>query len=164
MATTEAQGRAYIESGRFSNEPFVDFRREENVHKMRQALERVRTQLGREYDLIIGGRRLKAGNKFASINPSRPGQVIGVFQKAGAEEVPLAMDAALRAFESWRRTPVEERAQLLLRVAKAIRERKFEWAAWMVLEVGKNWAEADADVGETIDFCEFYAREALRLA
>ena len=74
------------------------------------------------------------------------------------------MEAALRAFESWRKTSVEERAQLLLRVAKTIRERKFEWAAWMVFEVGKNWAEADADVGETIDFCEFYAREALRLA
>jgi 1-pyrroline-5-carboxylate dehydrogenase len=164
MATTQAQGRAYIESGPFRNEPFLDFRREENAHKMRQALERVRTQLGREYDLIIGGRRLKAGNKFESINPSRPSQVVGVFQKAGVEEVPLAMEAALRAFESWRKTPVEERAQLLLRVAKTIRERKFEWAAWMVFEVGKNWAEADADVGETIDFCEFYAREALRLA
>ena len=96
MAMTQAQGRAYIESGPFRNEPFLDFRREENVHKMRQALERVRTQLGREYDLIIGGRRLKAGNKFESMNPSRPSQVVGVFQKAGAEEVPLAMEAALR--------------------------------------------------------------------
>ncbi len=164
MATPQAQGRAYIEAGPFRNEPFLDFSREENVHRMRQALERVRTQLGREYDLIIGGRRVKAGNKFESINPSRPSQVIGVFQKAGAEEVPLAMEAALRAFESWRNTPVEERAQLLLRVAKTIRERKFEFAAWMVFETGKNWAEADADVGEAIDFCEFYAREALRLA
>jgi 1-pyrroline-5-carboxylate dehydrogenase len=164
MATTQAQSGAYIEAGSFRNEPFIDFRRPENAQQMRQALERVRMQLGREYDLIIGGRRLKAANKFESLNPSRPSQVIGVFQKAGAEEVPLAMEAALRAFESWRKTSVEERAQLLLRVAKTIRERKFEWAAWMVFEVGKNWAEADADVGETIDFCEFYAREALRLA
>ncbi len=45
-----------------------------------------------------------------------------------------------------------------------LRERKFEFAAWMVYEVGKNWAEADADMAETIDFAEFYAREALRLA
>ena len=73
------------------------------------------------------------------------------------------MDAALKAFESWKLVPAQERAELLLRVARTLRERKFEWAAWMVFEVGKNWAEADADVGETIDFAEFYAREALRL-
>ncbi len=52
---------------------------------------------------------------------------------------------------------------MLFRVAHMLRERKFEWAAWLVFEVGKNWAEADADVAETIDFAEFYAREALRL-
>ena len=60
--------------------------------------------------------------------------------------------------------PVEERAALLLQTAELIRERKFEFCAWLTYEVGKNWAEADADVGETIDFLEFYGREALRLA
>ena len=74
------------------------------------------------------------------------------------------MQAALEAFEHWSRTSVEERASLLFRVADLLRERKFEFCAWMVFEVGKNWAEADADIAETIDFCEFYAREALRLA
>ena len=49
---------------------------------------------------------------------------------------------------------------LLFRVAEILRERKFELMAWLVFEVGKNWAEADADIAETIDFCEFYAREA----
>ena len=53
---------------------------------------------------------------------------------------------------------------LLLRASEIIRERKFEFCAWLTYEVGKNWAEADADVAETIDFLEFYAREALRLA
>ena len=66
--------------------------------------------------------------------------------------------------ESWSRTPIEERVSLLLGAASIIRERKFEFMAWLTYEVGKNWAEADADVGETIDFLEFYAREALRLA
>ena len=74
------------------------------------------------------------------------------------------MKAALKAFESWSRTTVEERASLLFRVADLIRQRKMEFMAWLVFEVSKNWAEADADISETIDFCEFYAREALRFA
>ncbi len=74
------------------------------------------------------------------------------------------MTAALRAFESWSRTSTDERVSLLLGAAAIIRKRKFEFMAWLTYEVGKNWAEADADVGETIDFLEFYAREALRLA
>src|SRR6202041_538403 len=59
---------------------------------------------------------------------------------------------------------VEERASLLFHVADVMRERKMEYMAWLVFEVSKNWAEADGDISETIDFCEFYSREALRLA
>jgi 1-pyrroline-5-carboxylate dehydrogenase len=90
--------------------------------------------------------------------------VVGIHQKAGKEHVEPAMEAALKAFESWKRTSVEERASLLYRVGDLMRERKMEYMAWLVFEVSKNWAEADADISETIDFCEFYAREALRLA
>jgi 1-pyrroline-5-carboxylate dehydrogenase len=147
----------------FKNEPFVDFTRSENVRAMREALDKVRRQFGREYENVIGGHRVRTEAKVQSINPSHPEQVVGTFQKAGAEDVPVAMNAALQAYESWSRTPVQERAELLFRVAHTLRERKFEWAAWLVFEVGKNWAEADADVAETIDFAEFYAREALRL-
>ncbi|HYE24239.1 MAG TPA: L-glutamate gamma-semialdehyde dehydrogenase [Clostridia bacterium] len=171
MATIESsviapvRSRAgYIDITPFKNEPFTDFTRADNARRMKDALDKVRVQLGREYDLIIGGQRFKKDRKIKSINPSKPSEIVGVFQEAGAEDVPKAMEAALSAFESWSRTPIEDRAQLLLRVARAIRERKFEWNAWMVFEVGKNWAEADADTAETIDFAEFYAREALRLA
>ena len=59
--------------------------------------------------------------------------------------------------------PYEDRAELLLTAGKIIRERKYYYAGWMVYEVGKTWPEADADVAEAIDFCEFYAREMLRL-
>src|SRR5260370_42219360 len=97
------------------------------------------------------------------MNPAHPAEVIGVHQRAGVEHVELAMLVAQAAFATWSRTPVEERASLLFRAAALIRERSFEFCAWLTLEVGKNWAEADADVGETIDFLEFYGREALRL-
>ena len=150
--------------GGFVNEPFVDFKTPENARAMKSALDEVASQLGREYDLIIGGRRLKTQDKIRSINPARPAEVVGVHQKAGAEHAEEAVAAAHRAFEFWRKTSTGERVSLLLNAAEIIRRRKFDFMAWLTYEVGKNWAEADADVGETIDFLEFYAREALRLA
>src|ERR1700674_2089052 len=166
MATLEAPVRPRTAShqGPFINEPFYDFRLEENARKMRAAIERVRGQLGREYDLIIGGQRIKTADKIKSLNPSKPSQIVGIHQKAGKEHVDPAVHAALKAFTNWSRTSVEERASLLFRVADVMRERKLEYRAWLVFEVSKNWAEADADIAETIDFCEFYAREALRFA
>jgi 1-pyrroline-5-carboxylate dehydrogenase len=154
---------ASVLSTPFVNEAFVDFTTAENKRAMEAALVAVENNLGREYDLIIGGKRLRTAGKIVSINPARPSQVIGVAQKAGAEHVEEAMQAAQTAFASWSKTTAAERAGLLFRAAELIRERKFEFCAWLSYEVGKNWAEADADVGETIDFLEFYGREALRL-
>src|SRR5438552_2239930 len=166
MATVEAPTRPKIRIHErpFVNEPLTDCTKAENARRMRAAIEKVRGQLGREYDLIIGGRRVKTQDKIKSVNPSKPSQIAGIHQKAGKEHVEPAMKAALAAFESWSQTSFEERASLLFRVGDLLRERKFEFGAWMVFEVSKNWAEADADVAETIDFCEYYSREALRLA
>ena len=150
--------------GAFANEPFFDFKAPGNARAMESALKLVASELGREYDLIIGGRRLKTRDQIRSLNPACPSQLVGLHQKAGAEHAQLAMDAALAAFEGWSRTGPRQRARVLLAAADAIRRRKLEFSAWLVFEVGKNWAEADADVGETVDFLEFYAREALRLA
>jgi 1-pyrroline-5-carboxylate dehydrogenase len=149
--------------GSFKNEPVIDFTRGENARAMREAIAKVRSELGREYDLVIGGRLMKTDGKIKSLNPARPSEVVGIHQKAGAEHAEQAMQAALKAFETWSKAPIEERVGLLVRAAEIIRERKFEFCAWLVFEVGKNWAEADGDIGETIDFLEFYAREALRL-
>src|SRR5580692_9738190 len=166
MATLEApvQPKIRLHESAFVGEPLTDFSKEDNARKMRAAIEKVRGQLGREYDLIIGGKRMKTADKIKSLNPAKPSQVVGIHQKAGKEHVEPAMQAALGAFEHWKNTSIEERATLLFRVADMLRERKFEFGAWMVFEVSKNWAEADADVAETIDFCEYYAREALRLS
>ncbi len=155
---------SHSHSGPFINEPFFDFRLEETARKMRAAIERVRGRLGHEYDLVIGGERIKTADKIKSLNPSRPSQIVGIHQKAGREHVEPAMSAALHAFESWKHTSVEERAGLLFRAADLLRGRKMDYMAWLVFEVSKNWGEADADISETIDFCEFYAREALRFA
>lgn len=165
MATSNNKSiQLCMPQGTFVNEPFVDFKSPENMRAIRTALELVEVQLGREYPLILGGQRITTSHKIRSLNPARPAQVVGVHQQAGIEHAEKAMAAALRAFESWRKTPVTERVSLLIAASAIIRRRKFEFMAWLVYEVGKNWAEADADVGETIDFLEFYAREALRLS
>ena len=164
MATLEAPVRPSTRVGPFRNEPVTNFGKSDVARQMRAALSRVHGQLGREYDLIIGGHRVRTAEKIRSLNPAKPPEVVGIHQKAGKEHVEPAMNAALKAFESWSRTPVQERVDLLFRTAAILRERKFELMAWLVYEVSKNWAEADADIAETIDFCELYAREALRLA
>jgi 1-pyrroline-5-carboxylate dehydrogenase len=174
MATTTTPARegtrisATINNARiptkFTNEPSVDFSHPDNARKMRAAIEKVRNELGREYDLVIGGRRVKTAEKTQSLNPAKPSEVVGTFSAAGAAEVEPAMQAALKAFETWKYSSVEERTNLLFRVSHLLRERKFELMAWMVFEVGKNWPEADGDIAELIDFCDFYALEALRLS
>ena len=161
-APTSVLARAH--EGPFVNEPMLDFSRDDNARRMRAAIEKVSGQLGREYDLIIGGKRVKTAEKIKSINPAKPSQLVGLHQKAGKEHVEPAMQAALNAFENWGRTSVEDRAGLVFRVGDLLRERKFEFMAWLVFEVSKNWGEADADISETIDFCEFYGREALRFS
>ena len=150
--------------GEFRNTPLTDFSNEENARAMREALRKVRSQLATEYDLVIGGHPVRTKDKIESLNPAKPSEVVGIHQKAGAEHVEPAMQAALKMFESWRTTSWEERASLLLNASAIIQSRRLEFNAWMVYEVGKNWAEADADTAETIDFLEFYAREALRLS
>ncbi|MBN2317545.1 MAG: L-glutamate gamma-semialdehyde dehydrogenase [Acidobacteria bacterium] len=148
----------------FKNEPLMDFNNEENRKKQSDALDQVLSQLGREHDLIIGTEKLKSGASFKSYNPSKKSDVIGTFQSANPEQAIHAIDVAAAAFEKWKRAPVQERANVLFRAAERLRARRFESNAWMILEAGKPWLEADADTAEAIDFCEFYGREALRYA
>ncbi len=148
----------------FRNEPLTDFSNPENKAAMEGAIERIKRELGREYPLIIGGERITGLKTFESINPAHKDQVVGKFQKGSRAHVERAIEEAWKAFESWKKQPVEVRAGLLVKAAALMRDRKHEFSAVMVLEVGKSWAEADADTAEAIDFMEFYAREAYRYA
>ena len=148
----------------FRNEPLTDFTEKENAQAMREALDKVKSELGREYPLVIGGERIKTASTLESINPANRTQIVGKFHKATKDLANQAVETAYKAFQSWRNVPAEERAQLLFRVAELMRERKHELSAWMVYEVAKTWPEADGDTAEAIDFLEFYAREMLRYA
>jgi 1-pyrroline-5-carboxylate dehydrogenase len=148
----------------FTNEPFVDFSKPENRRAMEEALRKVRAEFGREYPNYVNGQTVTTTEKRNSIHPSRPSEIIGVFQSATAEMASQAVEAAHAYFDTWKRVPAAERAECLFRAAKLLRDRKFEMSAWVCYEAGKTWPEADADIAETIDFCEFYGREMLRLA
>jgi 1-pyrroline-5-carboxylate dehydrogenase len=148
----------------FFNEPLIDFSKPENVKKMEEALAKVESEFGKEYPLRIGGERIMTANKLNSLNPADTKEIVGVVAKAGKAEAEKAIEAAAAKFEEWRRVRPEVRARYLFRAAERMRQRRFEFNAVMVLEVGKNWIEADADTAEAIDFLEFYGREMVRLS
>src|SRR5687767_3491364 len=148
----------------FRNESFTDFSKEENARAMREALARVKSELGREYPLVVGGERVKTGDFLESLNPAKKTEVVGRFHKATPELAHAAVEKADEVFRTWSRTLPQQRADLLFRVASLLRERRHYFSAWMVHEVAKTWPEADGDTAEAIDFCDFYAREMLRYA
>jgi 1-pyrroline-5-carboxylate dehydrogenase len=148
----------------FRNEPYSDFSAPDNRRAMEAALAKVRSEFGREYQLRIDGQWIATDDKLVSVNPSNPKEVVGVHHKATRELATRAIDNAYAYFDEWSRTPARERIRMLVDAARILRQRKLEFDAWLVYEAGKTWPEAEADVSEAIDFCEYYAREAERLA
>ncbi len=148
----------------FKNEPFADFSDERSAQGMLKALEQVEAQLGREYPLVIGGEHIQTKQFVDSVNPSAFKQVVGRVHHATQELADQAIQSAWKAFATWQHVPAEERAAYLIKASAEMRRRKNEFNAWMVYEVGKSWAEAEADTAEAIDFMEFYARQALHYA
>jgi 1-pyrroline-5-carboxylate dehydrogenase len=149
---------------KFKNEPLTDFSKPAQRKAMEKALVKVRSEFSKEYPIVIGGEEIRTNEKFNSLNPSKPSQSVGVFQKANVDLANKAVEAAAEKFEEWKWTEPKKRAEYLFKAAKLMRNRKHEFSAVMVYEVGKTWPEADADTAEAIDFLEFYGREMLRLS
>ncbi len=141
----------------FRNEPPVDFTIEANRQAMRDAIGDVRTELGRHYPLVIDGQQVDTHQRIVSLNPSHRLQVVGESASAGEADADRAVAAAHRTWPAWADKPAGERADFLRRAAQVMRRRRYELAAWEMFECGKIWREADADVCEAIDFCEYYA-------
>jgi len=143
----------------YKNASLTNFVDPESQEEMRAALRDVRTRFGQKYPLVIDGKEVWTDKLLPSLNPSAPDQVVGLVAEAGIPEAESAVKAARRAFQTWGRTPFEERCQLLERVAAILDRRRFELSAVEVFEVGKAWAEADGDIREAMDFCLFYAHQ-----
>jgi RHH-type proline utilization regulon transcriptional repressor/proline dehydrogenase/delta 1-pyrroline-5-carboxylate dehydrogenase len=145
------------EGVRFLNTPLRDFSREQVRHNFAQSLAAVRSRLGEHYPLDIDGVPAGGSGWQASRNPARPDEILGLAAIAGIEHAQRAVDNARRAFPAWRDTPAAVRVGLCRRAAEIMELRRDELASWQVLEAGKNWREADADVAEAIDFLRYYA-------
>jgi len=143
----------------YKNASLVNFVYPECQEKMRTALREVRARFGQKHPLVIDGKEIWTDKLLKSVNPSAPDEIIGYVAEAGIPETERAVKAARRAFETWARTPVEERCLLLGRAAVILDRRRFELSAVEVFEVGKAWAEADGDIREAMDFCLFYAHQ-----
>ncbi len=150
------------ESG-FANEPPADFTDAASRERFLDALEKVKNDPGREYPLLIGGSRVRTEKRIVSVNPADPGVQVGIVSSGDRDDADRAVREGRCAWEMWRRVPPGERADYLFRTAEIIHQRRFEFAALQVFEVGKNWREADADVCEAIDFLRYYGGEMIRM-
>ena len=146
----------------FKNEPITDFSQKSNVEKQQKALASVKKQLGKTFEMVIGGKKLRSQGRIVSYNPSNKDEVVAKFHKGTKEIANRAVEIAAKKFKEWRFVPAEQRAGYLFKAADIARKKRFEINAWMIYETGKNYLEADADTAEAIDFLEFYAREMLR--
>lgn len=147
----------------FDNEPELDFAGEGPRERMREALAFVRSRFGAFYPLLIGGDEVRTTRELSSLNPSCPEEIVGRTSLADLAAAERALDAAKIALPGWAAVPPRKRAELLFHAAEIMRRKRIELAAWEVYEVGKPWAEADADVAEAIDYLEYYGREMWRL-
>lgn len=147
----------------FRNEPTWDWSHASNRDSFRDALSRVRKRFPMHVHLTIGGKMVKTARVFQSTNPNALHEVVGQVSAAGIDEALRAVQAAGAAFPMWRDTQPGARAEILFKAAAITRKMRHDLAALQVLEVGKSWSEADADVCEAIDFLEYYGREMIRL-
>ena len=147
----------------FQNTPLLRFTDTSEHEKFLQALERVQSQLGKHHPMIIDGEYLESSETITSLNPAQPAQLIGTVSAADPALADRALAAAQRASGKWKQMTAIERAGWLRDIAARLSDQRYDFAAWQVLEAGKSWAEADADVCEAIDFLNYYADQAERL-
>lgn len=148
----------------FPNLPLLDLAQPAEQDAMRSALAQVESQwLGADHPAVVGGEKLTNGQWETSVNPARPAQVIGRVASAQPADAQRALEAAQTAYPAWVDTPVEVRTQVLERAAQLMEQDRLRLAALILLETGKPWREADADVAEAVDFCRYYAQHAREL-
>ena len=147
----------------YGPEPVAEWRRAWARDRMAAAVSSAATASIVDVPALVGGERVRTASSIQSVDPGDHQRVVARSMSCGVDEADAAVAAAVGAYERWAATPVPERAGVLFRTAAWLRERRSELAALIVFEAGKPWDQADADVCEAVDFCEYYGREALRL-
>jgi RHH-type proline utilization regulon transcriptional repressor/proline dehydrogenase/delta 1-pyrroline-5-carboxylate dehydrogenase len=147
----------------FRNAADTDYSIAEKRDRGLAAIQSVRQQLGQTYLPLINGERVNPSQLVDSLNPSNPSEIVGKIGLISIEQAEQAIQSAKAAFPAWKKTPAQERANILRKAADLMEQRRAELSAWMVLETGKTLHQADPEVSEAIDFCRFYAAEMERL-
>jgi len=147
----------------FKNEPLTDFSQRDSHLPIEHALTNLRRQLGETYGYPVPNRVTPSGPELMTVNPSQPDEIIARFQSLSPHDIEPIIESAKAALNIWRLTPVSTRINWLFNTASLMRTRRSELIAWEILETGKPWREADADVAEAIDFLEFYGRDMRRI-
>lgn len=124
-----------------------------------KAIQDVRHQIGKSHPHFIAGREVRREEEFLDTSPINKELLIGKFQKGGPDEFQSAVEAAFSAFKSWRDTDFKERCQLMRKAAELISQKKYELAAIMSFEAGKNRLEAMGDVEESADLIRYYCSQ-----
>jgi len=153
MAAVEAPSHGYV----FSNEPPTDFTIPRERERMAAAIQAQRLEMRQHHPLIINNKEVSTSDWLPSLNPAKQTEVVGYAAQATLKEAEAAVAAARSAQPKWGRTPAIDRAASLEKLASLLRRDKAALSAIEIFEAGKNWTEADADVAEAIDFCNFYA-------
>ncbi len=117
---------------------------------------RAKAALGQAHPLYIGGKARASSDTTNSTNPADTRVVVARVAAGTAKDVEDAVAAAKAAFPAWRNTPWQQRAAILGRAAAAIRDRRYELAAFLVLEMGKNRMEALGEIEELADLIDYY--------
>ena len=162
QAMEESQAEP-VASDRYRREPPINFAIATQRESFARSVISAAKSLGRIHPIFVDGKKVRTNRKIASLNPARPHEKVGYTFLATLHEAERALESAARTFPKWRDTPVPERVRLVLRLGEILRSKRMELAALEVHEVSKTWREADADVCEAIDFCEYYAREMMRI-
>jgi RHH-type proline utilization regulon transcriptional repressor/proline dehydrogenase/delta 1-pyrroline-5-carboxylate dehydrogenase len=161
VAERERQRSAFVPLAEpaFRNESPTDFDHASERDKIQIALRELRKKLGKRHPLVVNNKSVTPRDWLPSLNPANQTEIIGYAAQATIAEADAALLAAQNAQPGWARTPAHDRAALLDRVASLMRRDKAALCAVEILEAGKTWTEADADIAEAIDFCTFYAVE-----
>ena len=166
-APPDSPSAVQLRPGVFRIEPVRDWTLTDSRARFTAAVAAVREKMPFRLGLVIGDGKASSrsvGRKeILSLNPNRPEELVGTAPSARRKELLAGVAAAAAAFPAWREVGPEARADLLMAAAAAAREERDELSALEVLEAGKAWEEADADVCEAIDYLEYYARHMIRL-
>ena len=147
-----------------TGEPWTDWSKAASQGAMREALRAVTRHMGRTYPLLLGDRPVQTNEMLTVRNPAAPSEIVGRVARASAAHADRAVRIAGEAQPRWAATPARERVECVRLAARLMRARRMELAAWEVVEVGKTWREADADVVEAIEHLAYYSRQMLELA